>query len=89
MAKEQMEKAKHMNVKIQKMDEEVENFKKQREQDKVMHNEKLRLKSEDLEMLRIQNSRVNARKKDEFMKKKLQAEENMQKRKMNQDIIKN
>jgi hypothetical protein len=87
--KEQNEKAKTMNMKIQKVNDKVEVFKKEKEQNKVVHNEKLRLKSEDLEKLREQNARVQAMKKTEFLRKKLQAEDNMQKRKMNQEIITN
>lgn len=76
-------------MKIQKVNDKVEVFKKEKEQNKVVHNEKLRLKSEDLEKLREQNARVQAMKKTEFLRKKLQAEDNMQKRKMNQEIITN
>jgi hypothetical protein len=45
-------------MKIQKVNDKVEVFKKEKEQNKVVHNEKLRLKSEDLEKLREQNARV-------------------------------
>jgi hypothetical protein len=69
--KEQNDKAKIMNVKIQKVNDKVEVFKKERDQNKVVHNEKLRLKSEDLEKLREQNARVQAAKKTEFLRKKI------------------
>lgn len=72
-----------MNKKIEEIDKKVEEFKKEKAQNKVITNEKLRLKNEDLEKLREQHMRVQARKKADFLNKKQQAEENMSKRKTN------